>query len=645
MAHPRVIISMLAMFATLAALAVPVAAQSQQTSIPITGHGFGHGRGLSQYGALGYAIDFGWDRGRILNHYYGNTNAGVADNELLTVRIESASNQPTVAQVDSGAMVLLDGAGNVTHVGSGGAIRLTAVAGGFTIAEAPTCAGPFTARPGVLASEQVRISTTDGQRSGGVGAVGAGTVVIGDWDGDGDDEVATANGGAWTLYNGTLSNPAANVRTTFNMPAGVALSGDFNGNGQDSAAVFNRGQWTIGNGQDLRTVTFGEPGDDPIVGDWDGDGDDDLGVVRGDRWLLDPGGDANLIRFNYGLDTDTPFVGDWDGDGRDDTGLLRGTELIRRPGLFNRGVALERIDFVGANQLLIGDWDGDGIDQPGRNSAGTINLDGHLASRDARLNPNLPLAETIQRCVSNSEQRYYRGELRAVRNNGAQRTVNAVAVEWYLRAVVPREMPASWALLGNGAGAAALEAQAVSARSYSLAENRASYARTCDTISCQVYDGRATRINGTLSSNEHPLSDIAIADTRGEVRVRDGAVARTEFSSSTGGWSAGGVFPAVQDRGDGVSLNPNHDWNDSVSIASLEARYGGRTLDRIFVSERNGLGEDGGRVLEVTLEFGAERFTMSGNDFRRAAGLLSDWFSIDWTRGTGLSSCICPDRR
>ena len=52
MAHPRVIISMLAMFATLAALAVPVAAQSQQTSIPITGHGFGHGRGLSQYLSL-----------------------------------------------------------------------------------------------------------------------------------------------------------------------------------------------------------------------------------------------------------------------------------------------------------------------------------------------------------------------------------------------------------------------------------------------------------------------------------------------------------------------------------------------------------------------------------------------------------------
>ena len=533
-------------------------AQNTDTSIEVSGHGWGHGRGMGQYGSLGYALNFGWSSEQMLDHYYGDTVAGTEPNDIITIRLESASDQPTVAGVDSGAMVLLADDGTVTHVGEGNAIRLTSRPGGFSIADAPDCSGPFVERPGLVAAETIRISTAATERSGG----------------------------------------------SANLPAGR-----------------------------------------PVVGDWDGDGDDDLGVVRGDRWLLDPGGDANLIRFNYGLDTDTPFVGDWDGDGRDDTGLLRGTELIRRPGLFNRGVALERIDFVGANQLLIGDWDGDGIDQPGRNSAGTINLDGHLASRDARLNPNLPLAETIQRCVSNSEQRYYRGELRAVRNNGAQRTVNAVAVEWYLRAVVPREMPASWALLGNGAGAAALEAQAVSARSYSLAENRASYARTCDTISCQVYDGRATRINGTLSSNEHPLSDIAIADTRGEVRVRDGAVARTEFSSSTGGWSAGGVFPAVQDRGDGVSLNPNHDWNDSVSIASLEARYGGRTLDRIFVSERNGLGEDGGRVLEVTLEFGAERFTMSGNDFRRAAGLLSDWFSIDWTRGTGLSSCICPDRR
>lgn len=644
MAFPRTFASILTILAVLATTTGTVSSQSgDDPVIPITGHGFGHGRGMSQYGALGYAIDFGWSSDRILDHYYGNTTAGSVGNSLQTVRLESSDSQPTIAQVDSGAMVLLDDAGNVTHLGTGGAIRLTAVSGGFTVADAPTCAGPFVNRPGVLAAEQVRISTAAAQKSGGVGSVGAGTVVVGDWDGDGDDEVATANGANWTLYNGGVNNPAAEVRATFTMPEGTPVSGDWNGNGVDTAGVFNNGRWTLGNGANLTTINYGRAGDVPVVGDWDGDGNDDLGVRRGNTWLVQDGA-SGITSFNFGDVSDTPLVGDWDGNGVDDFGLLRGSTWIRRTGGTTLDAEIPRISHGDANSYLIGDWDGDDIDQPGRQAGGTVNLIGPLGNIEPRLNPNLPLDHTIQSCVSASEQRYYRGELRAVRNNGFQRTVNAVAVESYLRSVVPREMPASWALLGDGAGAAALEAQAVSARSYSLAENRTSYAKTCDTISCQVYDGRATRINGTLSFNEHDLADIAITDTAGVVRIRDGAVARTEFSSSTGGWSAGGVFPAVEDLGDAVSRNPNHDWNDSVRVSTLESRYGGRTLTRVFVSERNGLGADGGRVLEVTLEFGDETFTMDGNEFRRAAGLLSDWFSIDWIAGEGLAPCVCDNR-
>ncbi len=641
----KVAVSVLTIIATLAATIGLVSGQSasgEQRSIPITGHGFGHGRGMSQYGALGYAVDFGWSSGQILDHYYGGTTAGTVSETLLTVELRSANDAPTVAQVDSGAMVLLNDAGRVTHVGTGGAIRLTAVQGGFSIADAPTCAGPFTERPGVVSAEQVRLSTTSAQPSGGRGSVGSGVVVSGDWDGDGDDEIATAANGSWTLYDGSINNPAASVRQTFTMPAGTPVAGDWDGDGIDTAGVFNNGRWSLGNGTDLATIDFGQAGDVPVVGDWDGDGNDDLGIRRGATWVLRPDSTGS-IQFNYGQPTDKPLVGDWDGDGTDDAGLIRDITWIRRAALAEQGAELRRFNFVPGANAVVGDWDGDGIDQAGRHDSGTVNLDGQLALIEPRLNPDLPLEQTIQRCASTSEQRYYRGELRAVRNGGSQRTVNAVSVEWYLRAVVPREMPASWALLGDGRGAAALEAQAVSARSYSLGENRSSFARTCDTISCQVYDGRATRRDGVLSSNEHPLSDIAIGATTGVVRVRNGAVARTEFSSSTGGWSAGGDFPAVEDLGDGVANNPNHDWEATIDIAALEARYSGRTLTRAFASQKNGLGEDGGRVLEVTLEFGDERFTMSGNEFRFTNGLLSDWFVLDWTRTDGLSQCICPD--
>ena len=654
----KIAMALVALGAVISTTVAPVGAQDTDTPevqpdepfvLSVDGHGWGHGRGLGQFGALGYALDFGWSSEQILDHYYGATTAGTQPNSLLTIRIDAASDEPTVVQVDTGTVALLDDDDNITHLSNGRAMRLTAVDGGFVIADAPTCAGPFVDRPGVLDAEIVRISSVDGQSGGGAGTVGAGTVVAGDWDGDGDDEVATANGTTWTLYDDTATNPTAGVRTTFEMPSGTPLAGDWDGDGVDTAAVFRDGTWWLGNGTANATqLSFGDPGDIPIAGDWDGDGNDDLGVWRDRTWFLSPGAGQAIVQFDFGFSTDTPVVGDWDGDGTADVGVVRQGELIRRPGLIDRGTALPRVD-VDADELIIGDWDGDGTDTPGQASGGVVTLgDGEAEAPDLtpRLDPFIDLDETIQRCVSTSEQRYYRGELRAVHNGGNQRTVNAVAVEAYLRAVVPLEMPASWALLGDGAGAAALESQAVSARSYALGENRTSYARTCDTISCQVYGGRAVRRSGTLTDNENPLSNIAIADTSGVVRMRDGLVARTEFSSSTGGWTAGGVFPSVEDLGDSVDRNPNHDWNEQIPVADLEARYGGRQLDRIFISERNGLGEDGGRVIEATMIFGDETFTIDGNDFRRAFGLRSDWFTVDWTRPAPrgpLSDCICPN--
>lgn len=247
MHRSRIARATLLAIALLAGTMAPAAAQvDENSSITVTGHGWGHGRGMSQYGALGYAIDYGWSSQQILDHYYGDTTAGSVPNSVLTVRIESASDQATVAGVDSGAMVLIDDDGDVTHIGTGRAIRLTAVGGGFAVADAPTCAGPFTERPGVLASEEVRISTATAQRSGGRATVGAGLVIEGDWDGDGADEVGTVDGTSWTIYSDGPSSPAASVLARFTMPAGVPVSGDWDGDGVDTAGVFVDGTWTLG---------------------------------------------------------------------------------------------------------------------------------------------------------------------------------------------------------------------------------------------------------------------------------------------------------------------------------------------------------------------------------------------------------------
>ena len=48
------------------------------------GHGWGHGVGLAQYGAYGYALH-GWTYDQIVAHYYPGTNLGEAP--LKRVRV------------------------------------------------------------------------------------------------------------------------------------------------------------------------------------------------------------------------------------------------------------------------------------------------------------------------------------------------------------------------------------------------------------------------------------------------------------------------------------------------------------------------------------------------------------------------------
>jgi len=238
--------------------------------------------------------------------------------------------------------------------------------------------------------------------------------------------------------------------------------------------------------------------------------------------------------------------------------------------------------------------------------------------------------------------RWLRGDIWAVDTGSSQATVNHVPLDSYVRGVVPRESPASWGGLGGGSGEQALMVQAVAARSYSLAEDRWTYAKTCDTTSCQVYGGRAFQTNtGTYvdleGTPEYAYSDQAVAQTAGEIRVftasgsgTQGTVARTEFSSSTGGYTAGGTFPAVIDDGDATSSNPNHTWTDSVASSDIEAAYGaGRgTLVSVQVTGRNGLGDMGGRVTSMVLHFSGGDVTTTGASFAGAMGLRSDWFAV-----------------
>ena len=251
--------------------------------------------------------------------------------------------------------------------------------------------------------------------------------------------------------------------------------------------------------------------------------------------------------------------------------------------------------------------------------------------------------------------RTYRGTVAAVRRSDTRvARVNSVALEDYLRSVVPKESSPGWA-------PAALEAQAVAARSYAAHGRSVTPAgrpwHLCDSTWCQVYAGRsAARPGGTAVSQEHPRTDAAIAATEGQVRTYAGRVVRAEFGAANGGWSTPGSapwLPARQDPWDGVVPNSGNTWTAQLPAAVLERRFGLARLDELVVRSRDGRGTWGGRVVAVELRgldaAGAPRTVATTGDVVRAtAALRSSWFrplqptAADLTPGVATAAGRLP---
>ena len=68
--------------------AAPAAARSTQYAFTITGHGWGHGVGMSQWGAYGYA-KHGWEYKAILKHYYTGIGFTTVADSVVRVNLRS----------------------------------------------------------------------------------------------------------------------------------------------------------------------------------------------------------------------------------------------------------------------------------------------------------------------------------------------------------------------------------------------------------------------------------------------------------------------------------------------------------------------------------------------------------------------------
>jgi stage II sporulation protein D len=216
--------------------------------------------------------------------------------------------------------------------------------------------------------------------------------------------------------------------------------------------------------------------------------------------------------------------------------------------------------------------------------------------------------------------RPYRGSL-VVRSNGTTLSViNALELDDYVRGVVPSESPARWPL-------AELKAQAVAARSYALAELKPSahYDLLPDARN-QVYGGMAA---------ERPRSNRAVEKTEGEILTFDGKVARTYYSSSSGGetesaqdaWPGSASIPylrSVPDPWD--TYSPNHNWGPyAYSAGQLAARLGlGGGVESARIKRNTSL-----RASSVWLRLSSGRTVdISATGLAQTLGLRSTWFSI-----------------
>jgi serine-aspartate repeat-containing protein C/D/E len=219
--------------------------------------------------------------------------------------------------------------------------------------------------------------------------------------------------GVWLVHGASDAAPHA----LFGLPGATPIVGDFNGDGKDEIAIFHKGEWFVdlnGNGQwdaDDLWCKLGSDQDRPVSGDWDGDGKEDIGIF-GPQWPGDPvhleheaglpdqdnqrmvklraknvppnpeeatDGErllrltsqgkerADLIDhvFQFGGNNDIPIAGDWNGDGIRSVGVYRDGKWhfdMDGDGRWSDGDKTAQFGQKG-DLPVVGDFNGDGIEE------------------------------------------------------------------------------------------------------------------------------------------------------------------------------------------------------------------------------------------------------------------------------------------
>lgn len=214
----------------------------------------------------------------------------------------------------------------------------------------------------------------------------------------------------------------------------------------------------------------------------------------------------------------------------------------------------------------------------------------------------------------------YRGALEVVPTGsdaGSLNAINAVALDQYVKGVIPNESPASWPM-------AALRAQAIAARAYALTGlvDGNGFDLYEDTRS-QVYDGVAS---------ETARTNRAADETRGLVVRYGGEIAQTFFSACSGGHteSVQNVFfgpsvpylVGVPDPYDHYC--PLHTWTLRLSGAEISSKLDGYLLGKLkrIVVTRRGVSP---RIVSARLHGTGGVTSIRGDQLAAALGGYDRW--------------------
>ncbi len=220
--------------------------------------------------------------------------------------------------------------------------------------------------------------------------------------------------------------------------------------------------------------------------------------------------------------------------------------------------------------------------------------------------------------------RRYRGDIDLVPEGNGVAVINRVDLEEYLRGVLPGEIGSR-----DPRDRAALQAQAVAARSYAAArmgERRPVYDVSA-TVSDQVYGGQSV---------ERPATDDAVRDTRGLVLTWGDRIITAPYHAHGGDvtaapsevWkrAAEPYLQPVNDRTAGggcfCDVSGNRGWERRFTFAELESlllRHGREAgvadagaVRAVRVASRG----PSGRVTTLEIETGTGRAILRGNDIR-----------------------------